>query len=161
MEGPINDILNLLFRWLHVIAGILWIGHLWYFNFVNSQVAKTYDDDSKRKVVPELMPRALFWFRFGAVFTWVTGFLLLGMVYYGGGAMVYPEQSLGLAVAVGIGSLIVAVPIYDLTWKALAKNEMLGVVVSFVLLAGATLGLRTIMSGRALFIHLGAIFGTI
>jgi uncharacterized membrane protein len=161
MEGPLNDILNLLFRWIHVIAGILWIGHLWFFNFANSQVALTYDNDSKKKVVPELMPRALFWFRFGSIFTWVTGFLLLGMVYYGGGAMVYPEQSLGLAVALGIGSMIIAVPIYDLLWKALAKNEVAGTIVSFVLLAGAVLGLHAFMSGRALFIHIGAIFGTI
>src|SRR5438067_3416739 len=71
-----------IFRWLHVAAGILWIGHLWFFNFVNAQLAKTYDADSKKKVLPELMPRALFWFRWGAAFTWITGILLLGVVYY-------------------------------------------------------------------------------
>ena len=161
MEGTVNELLNLLFRWLHIIAGILWIGHLWYFNFVNSQVAKTYDEDSKKKVIPELMPRALFWFRFGAAFTWITGFLLLGMVYYGGGVTVEPDQSLGLAIGCGIGAMLVGWVIYDLLWKRMAKNEVAGTVVAFVLLAGAAYGLREVMSGRAMFIPIGAIFGTI
>src|SRR5437899_8898346 len=82
MDPNVNAALEFLFRWVHVVAGIAWIGHLYFFNFVNAQVAKTYDADSKKKVVPELMPRALFWFRMGALVTWVTGFLLLGIVYY-------------------------------------------------------------------------------
>lgn len=161
MNPLLNELLNLLFRWTHVVAGILWIGHLWFFNFVNAQVARTYDNDSKRKVVPELMPRALFWFRFGAVFTWITGFLLLGMVYYGGGAITYPEQSLGWGVGIGLASLFLSVPLYELTWRIFSKNEMGGAVASFVLLTGVVYGLHVVMSGRALFIHIGAIFGTI
>src|ERR1044071_4783145 len=70
------DLVNLFFRWIHVVAGVMWIGHLWFFNFVNAQVAKTYDADSKKKVIPELMPRALYWFRWGAAYTWITGILL-------------------------------------------------------------------------------------
>ena len=48
--------LEALFRWIHVVAGITWVGHLYFFNFVNAQVAKTYDPDTRRKVVPQLMP---------------------------------------------------------------------------------------------------------
>jgi uncharacterized membrane protein len=70
-----------IFRWIHVAAGITWIGHLYFFNFVNAQVAKTYDADSKKKVVPELMPRALYWFRWGALYTWVSGLFLLAFSY--------------------------------------------------------------------------------
>ena len=77
-----NTLLNLLFRWTHVVAGILWIGHLWFFNFVNAQVAKTYDAASKKAVVPQLMPRALYWFRWGAAWTWITGVLLLLVAFY-------------------------------------------------------------------------------
>ncbi|MEK7798236.1 MAG: urate hydroxylase PuuD, partial [Acidobacteriota bacterium] len=66
MDPNVNAWLDMLFRWIHVVAGIAWIGLLYFFNFVNSQVAKTYDADSKRKVVPELMPRVLYWFRWGA-----------------------------------------------------------------------------------------------
>src|SRR2546427_1190453 len=82
MDSNLNEWLNLVFRWIHVLAGVMWIGHLWFFNFVNAQLAKTYDADSKKKVVPELMPRALFWFRWGAAYTWILGVLLLGLVFY-------------------------------------------------------------------------------
>src|ERR1035438_3227201 len=52
-----------LFRWGHIVAGVLWIGLLWFFNFVNSNFAPTMDADTKKKVIPELMPRALWAFR--------------------------------------------------------------------------------------------------
>ncbi len=64
-------------RWIHVIAGIIWIGHLYFFNFVNANLAKTYDADTKKKVVPELMPRALFFFRWGAMVTFVVGWFYI------------------------------------------------------------------------------------
>jgi len=62
-----------LLRWIHFIAGIIWIGHLYFFNFVNVPFAKTLDADGKKKVVPQLAPRALFWFRWGAMFTFLSG----------------------------------------------------------------------------------------
>jgi uncharacterized membrane protein len=68
-------------RWLHVIFGIIWIGMLYFFNFVNANFAKTLDADSKKKVVPELMPRALFFFRWGAMGTFLLGLLLIYFVY--------------------------------------------------------------------------------
>jgi uncharacterized membrane protein len=161
MDATVSELLNLLFRWIHVVAGVMWIGHLWYFNFVNAQVAKTYDADSKKKVIPEVMPRALYWFRWGAAYTWITGFLLLGIVYYMGGAMVEEQSEKGLAIGVGIGSLIVGWAIYDILWKQMAKSETAGIAVSFVLITAAAFGLAMVMGGRALFIHIGAIFGTI
>ena len=83
MDPTTSEWLNLLFRWVHVIAGVMWIGHLYFFNFVNAQLAKTYDADSKKKVIPELMPRALYWFRWGAAFTWITGVILYLVIYMG------------------------------------------------------------------------------
>ena len=77
--------LESLFRWIHIVAGIIWIGLLYFFNFVNGPFAATMDGPTKQKVVPELMPRALFWFRWGAAWTWVTGVLLLLLVFYHGG----------------------------------------------------------------------------
>ncbi|HEX9294249.1 MAG TPA: urate hydroxylase PuuD [Polyangiaceae bacterium] len=161
MDPKITELLNLVFRWIHVIAGVMWIGHLWFFNFVNAQVAKTYDADSKKKVIPELMPRALYWFRWGAAYTWITGILLLGIVYYMGGVLVEPSQSSGVAIGAGLGGLVVAWVIYDLLWKQMAKNEMVGAIVSFVLITIAAFALNMVMSGRALFIHIGGILGTI
>jgi uncharacterized membrane protein len=161
MDATVSEILNLFFRWIHVVAGVMWIGHLWYFNFVNAQVAKTYDADAKKKVIPEVMPRALYWFRWGAAYTWITGFLLLGVVYYMGGALVEDQSQKGLAIGVGVGAMLVGWAIYDVLWKQMAKSEMAGIAVSFVLITAVAFGLSMIMSGRAVFIHIGAIFGTI
>ena len=80
-----EEILHPLFRWIHIIAGITWIGLLYFFNFINGHVAATMDADSKRKVVPELMPRALYWFRYGAAWTWLSGVVLMYIVFWGGG----------------------------------------------------------------------------
>jgi uncharacterized membrane protein len=164
MSPEISNWLNLVFRWLHVLAGVMWIGHLWFFNFVNGPLAKTYDADSKKKVIPELMPRALYWFRWGAAYTFITGFLLLGVVYYMGGALVPTEGGrvdVGLGSAISVGLLVVAWVVYDLLWKSMAKQEMAGAVVSFLLATGVAFGLSTIFVGRAVYIHIGAMFGTI
>ena len=64
------ELVHPIFKWLHVIAGIMWIGLLYFFNFVNTAFAPTMDGDTKKKVVPELMPRTLYWFRMGAAWTW-------------------------------------------------------------------------------------------
>lgn len=64
-------------RWVHFFAAITWIGILYFFNLVNVPFAKTLDADSKKKVVPELMPRALWWFRYGAMFTVGMGLLYI------------------------------------------------------------------------------------
>jgi len=161
--GTISPWLDLLFRWAHVVAGVMWIGHLWFFNFVNAQLAKTYDADSKKKVLPELMPRALYWFRWGAAYTWVTGFLLLALVYYHGGALVNMEGSTsnGTAIGISLGLVLVSFFIYDPLWKALGKNEMAAGAISFVLVVALAFGLSRVMSGRAMFIHIGGIFGTL
>ena len=66
-----------LLRWIHFIAGIIWIGHLYFFNFVNVPFVKTLDADAKKKVIPQLAPRALFWFRWGAMFTFISGILYI------------------------------------------------------------------------------------
>jgi uncharacterized membrane protein len=66
-----------LLRWIHYIAGITWIGHLYFFNFVNVPFAKTLDPGSKKLVVPQLMPRALWWFRWGAMITFLSGVLYI------------------------------------------------------------------------------------
>ena len=157
-----NEWLNVIFRWTHLAAGVMWIGHLWFFNFVNSQLAKTYDPDSRKKVLPELMPRALYWFRWGAAYTWVTGILLLFLVYWFGGAMVNPDQRMGPHAAGGIGLalIIVGFVVYDVLWKSI-KNETAGAAISFVLTAVFAYVLTRFMTGRAMYIHTGALFGTI
>ena len=81
---PMPDLysnIHLLVRWLHVIAGITWIGHLYFFNFVNLPLQAALDDPTKKIVNPQLMPRALWWFRWGAMITFFAGLILFTLVY--------------------------------------------------------------------------------
>lgn len=73
--------LHLLIRWIHVIAGITWIGHLYFFNFVNVPLQAALDDAAKKAVNPKLMPRALWWFRWGAMATFISGLVLFSLQY--------------------------------------------------------------------------------
>lgn len=72
------------FRWLHVIAGITWIGHLYFFNFVNVPLQASMDDGTKKAVNPLLQPRALWWFRWGAMVTFLSGLVLYYLVFMTG-----------------------------------------------------------------------------
>lgn len=69
--------LDMLFRWLHVLFGITWIGLLYYFNFVQTEYFKEAEAGAKADAVQKLAPRALWWFRWGAMFTFLTGLVLL------------------------------------------------------------------------------------
>ncbi|MBI4436246.1 MAG: urate hydroxylase PuuD [Candidatus Omnitrophica bacterium] len=73
---------HLIIRWLHVLAGIVWIGHLYFFNFVNVPLQGTLDDATKKSVNPQLLPRALWWFRWGAMVTLLAGLILFVMNYF-------------------------------------------------------------------------------
>ena len=85
--------LQLFLRWLHVIAGITWIGHLYFFNFVNVPLQGALDDATKKLVNPKLMPRALWWFRWGAMITFLAGLVLFTLTYmYTPGAGFGPSQ---------------------------------------------------------------------
>ena len=79
--GDFFSNLQLLIRWLHVMAGIVWIGHLYFFNFVNIPFQGTIGGDVKKVVNPQLMTRALWWFRWGAMITFLAGLLLFVTTY--------------------------------------------------------------------------------
>lgn len=163
MNPTLSEWMNLGFRWMHVVAGITWIGHLYFFNFVNSQVIPALDAETKRKVVPELLPRALYWFRWAALWTWVTGLMLLGLVYAMGGALVEPDAawSPGSATLLAFAVLLVGFMVYDLSWQTPMKNLPLGgAVVSLIMLAVLARLLGGIFTGRGMFIVVGALLGT-
>lgn len=160
------ELVSVLSRWLHVAAGILWIGLLYFFNFVNAQFAATLDGDSKKKVVPELLPRTLYWFRWGAAYTWITGILLLLLVYYHGGLMFEADNvdgwSTGAIVMVAATFLMFA--LYDqLAKTGIAKNNRVFALVALILVAAFVYLLETWgkFSFRAYNIHLGVMFGTL
>jgi uncharacterized membrane protein len=72
---------HLVIRWIHVIAGITWIGHLYFFNFVNIQFQASIDDATKKAANAQLVLRALWWFRWGAMITFLAGLVLFTMNY--------------------------------------------------------------------------------
>jgi len=158
------DILNVVLRWLHVAAGILWIGHLYFFNFVNAQIAGILDGDTKKKLVPELMPRALYWFRWGAAYTWITGLLLLMLVFYHGGLMFEMGVEWGMGATIMVVVTFGAFALYDVLAKGgLAKNLKVFGAVCFVILVIITYLMINwgMFSYRAYNIHVGTVFGTI
>src|SRR4051812_5297483 len=73
-----------LLRWLHILFGIIWIGHLYFFNFVNVPFQGGLAKELKPQVNPALLGRALWWFRWGAMMTWLLGLTLLLVKYSGG-----------------------------------------------------------------------------
>lgn len=164
MNEDLNTLIQLFLRWAHVVAGIAWIGHLWFFNWVNGPFQTKIDGPTKRAVNPELMPRALYWFRWGAAWTWITGILLAGLIYYHG-KIVFEDPNAGnpwLWLAIVLIVLAAGFVIYNAIMKALA-NKVAGAAICLVLFAGSYLFLEYVgkFGGRALYIHAGAIFGTI
>lgn len=73
-------VVEFIFRWAHVLFGIVWIGMLYYFNFVQTEYFKEAEADAKADAMKKLAPRALWWFRWGAMFTFLTGLILLHFV---------------------------------------------------------------------------------
>ena len=158
MEG-----LEAIFRWMHVFVGIIWIGHLYFFNWVNGPFTAKLDPPTRKAVVPELMPRALYWFRWGAAYTWITGVLLLLLVYYHGQQALAAGAEWSAGAIIMIAVTFLAVFLYDMLWKSgLAGNVRTGVIVSFVLLSivVALFVHFAHFSYRGTLIHTGALFGT-
>ena len=154
--------MSVLFRWIHVIAGITWIGLLYYFNWMNGHIAATFDADTKKKVVPELMPRVLYWFRWGAAFTWVTGILLMMLVFYHGGLMFEGDQGWHGGAFAMLAVTFLGVFVYDALFKAIKAQQPLGAIFAFALTALVIFLMVKVgkFGYRAYVIHLGALFGT-
>jgi uncharacterized membrane protein len=157
-----TEILQALFRWIHVVAGIMWIGHLYFFNFVNGPFEGTLDGAAKKTVVPQLRPRALYWFRWGAAWTWVSGVLLVLLVYYHGQQMFPPGTPWTAGALLMVAITFLAFLVYDPIARSVKDNrQMAGI--GFVLLAIVILGYLYIgnYGYRATVIHTGALLGTL
>lgn len=165
MELSVPDILQAIFRWIHIIAGIVWIGLLYFFNWVNSAFVPTLDGETKKKVVPELMPRALFWFRWGAAWTWFTGVVLLAVVFYHGRIVLADGGSgWGLGATAMLLVTFLGVFLYDLLYKSpLGKNPKVAGTIGYLLICSV---ICLMIDGggfgyRGTVIHTGVLFGTI
>lgn len=183
MEAHLTEWLNLGIRWIHMIVGIAWIGASFYFVWLENNLNRSNPREGlsgdlwaihgggiyhleKYKLAPPQMPENLHWFKWEAYTTWLSGVALLMVVYYLNPSLylVLPGSDLSpaAAVAIGFGSLIVGWFVYDLLCdSALGKTPALLGLVLFVLVIAACWGYSQIFSGRAAYIHTGALIGTI
>lgn len=183
MEAHLTEWLNLSIRWIHMIVGIAWIGASFYFVWLENNLNRANPREGlsgdlwaihgggiyhleKYKLAPPQMPENLHWFKWEAYTTWLSGVALLMVVYYLNPSLylVLPGSDLSpaAAVAIGFGSLIVGWFIYDLLCDSpLGKTPALLGLVLFVLVIAACWGYSQIFSGRAAYIHTGALIGTI
>ena len=116
---------SFVFRWLHVMSGVMWIGLLWYFNFVQTPSMPKIPDEQKPAVSKVIAPTALFWFRWSALATVVTGLIVSGMNGY-----LLPALMLTKGVhAIGIGmwlGLVMAFNVWFIIWPN--QKKALGIV---------------------------------
>jgi len=89
--------LAFLLRWAHLLAGITWVGLLYYFNFIQGEYFKAADGAAKTDVIQKLVPNALWWFRWGAMFTFISGILLLSIKHLSG---------MGIMIGVTMGTIM-------------------------------------------------------
>lgn len=179
----IHDWLHFALRLFHLIAGIMWIGTSFYFVWLDYAFeplpekkdgveGETYMVHGGffyrvEKQRPTALPKNLHWFKYEALLTWVSGMLLLLLVYWtGGGSALVGATRIPLhphaAMTVSIGTLLVAWAIYDLLWKVVGKRApRIALAISIALLLGAIYFLCSVFPGRAAFIHVGAMLGTI
>lgn len=178
----LHEWLNLFVRWFHVVAGITWIGQTYLFNWMERTFTPPEDGAKKnisgelwmvhgggfylveKQKVPEIMPRTLHWFKWESGLTWISGFLLLLIVYYWGGLLIEPESDLSFwaAAGIGLGALAGGWLLYNLVWASpLGNNEAMGAAICWLLTVAIAWALGKILSPRAAVMHIGAIFGTI
>jgi uncharacterized membrane protein len=142
-------------RWLHVMSGVMWIGILWYFNFVQTPSMPKIPDDQKPAVSKVIAPAALFWFRWAALSTMVTGLLLAGMNGYLVNALTLTKGVHAIGIGMWLG-LIMAFNVWVIIWPN--QKKALGIVTvpaeekaAAAKLAGMTSRINTMLSIPMLF----------
>jgi uncharacterized membrane protein len=188
VEAYIADWLNLLVRWLHMIAGIAWIGSSFYFVWLDNHLQPPRVDADRDKgvggelwsvhgggfyhaqkyrVAPPALPETLHWFKWEAYTTWLSGMFLLVLVYWLGAEIYLVDPavlSLGPLTASGIALAFIVAGwfVYDGLCKSpLARNGPLFAGILLVLAALLAWGLCQVFGGRGAYIHFGAVLGTI
>jgi len=180
--------LNLLVRWLHVITGIAWIGASFYFVWLDNTIRPPvpgselankgvsgelwavhgggFYNPQKYLVAPAELPKELHWFKWEAYSTWLSGFALLTIVYYFNAQAMMVDKAVAdlsslQAIGLGLGSLVVGWTVYDLLCRSkLGQHDLAFGAVIFAFLVGSAYVLTHYLSGRAAYIHVGAMIGT-
>ncbi|MET1112912.1 MAG: urate hydroxylase PuuD [Allosphingosinicella sp.] len=183
MGFDLAEWLNLAIRWLHLTAGIAWIGSSFYFVWLDNHLVRPAEGDAsgelwsvhgggfyhnqKYQVAPSKMPEHLHWFKWEAYFTWISGFSLLVLVYYAGAQsfLIDPAKApLSPAAAIGIG--LAALALGWLVYDGLCRSPVGSINLAlgafwFVILLLAAIMLDGLFNSRAAYLHVGAIIGTV
>jgi len=180
--------LNLIVRWLHLITGIAWIGASFYFVWLDNNIRPPkpgselankgvsgelwavhgggFYNPQKYLIAPKELPEELHWFKWEAYATWLSGFAMLFIVYYFNASAMMIDKSVAdltswQAIGIGLGTLLVGWTVYDLLCRSpLGKREGLLGIIMFVFIVAAGFMLSKFLSGRAAYIHVGAMIGT-
>jgi uncharacterized membrane protein len=181
-----TDWLNLLTRWLHVIAGIVWIGSSFYFIALDNHLRPPKDSRDaeegvggetweihgggfynikKYLVAPRILPETLYWFKWEAYTTWLSGFALMIVLYYLNADTYLIDKSVadlsaGEAVAISVGLLAASWVVYDVLCRLLASRPLVLAAVLLVLITIAAWGIGHLFSARAMYLQIGAMLGT-
>src|SRR3954454_17739210 len=183
MAVDLGEWLNLALRWLHLTAGIAWIGSSFYFVWLDNHLKAPAEGEAsgelwsvhgggfyhnqKYQVAPRQMPAQLHWFKWEAYFTWISGFSLLVLVYYVGAQsfLIDPAKadlSPAAGIAIGLGALALGWLVYDgLSRSPLGANNVVLGLWWFIILFFAAVLLDALFNSRAAYLHIGAIIGTV
>jgi len=188
MELDITGWLGMALRWLHLTAGIAWIGSSFYFIWLDNHLRKPknaadsekgvsgevwsvhgggFYHKQKYNVAPAEMPGELHWFKWEAYFTWISGFLLLALMYYYGASVFLVDTAkydMSPAMAVGLGLLYLLAGwiCYDLLCRsAIGRNNAAFGLIWFALLTVSAWVLAQVFNDRGAYIHVGAMIGTV
>jgi uncharacterized membrane protein len=180
----VNELLDVIFRWAHLIAGIMWIGNSMLFNWLDRNLEKqaslsrlsqgkifmvhsgAFYDVEKKLLEPGEMPQTLHWFKWQNFTTWATGISLLVVVYYMGKVpLVDPsikDMSAGVAITLSVCALFTAWLIYDGLWRTLGERRpQLATLLSIVLLFGSIFAFTQVFNGPAAYMQTGVMIGTL
>ncbi len=186
MESYITEWLNLIIRFAHLITGIAWIGASFYFIWLDNHLEKPpvwkeekgvsgdlwaihgggFYEVAKYKLAPPTMPENLHWFKWEAYTTWLTGFMLLSLMFYVGADSYLIDKRVAdltqfQAIAIGIGAIVLGVGCYEILVRTALKDH--GVILGLILILMITAisyGLTQWFSARGAYMHVGAIIGT-
>lgn len=183
MFAHAREWMELLTRWLHVIVGVAWIGTSFYFVWLNNHLRPPPEADEqvsgelwsvhgghfyrvmRFRVAPARLPETLHWFKWEAYATWITGAVMLVLVYYLGSDGFLLDLSRGIekpvGIAIGVGAIVLGWVVYDQLCKSpLRRSPVAFAVVGLSLATAAAYGLTQALSSRAAYLHVGAMLGT-
>ncbi|WP_207481166.1 urate hydroxylase PuuD [Arenibaculum pallidiluteum] len=184
MDAFASDWLNLALRWIHVTVGIAWIGTSFFFIWLENHLRPPIEHREgvhgevwmvhgggfyqlqKFLVAPPRLPPDLHWFKWEAYATWISGFLLLCLIYFAGASAYLVKPGIGLApwlgVVIALAVLVLAWILYDAACRRLqGRNDLMVGALVFVWTVAVAWGLSQVFTGRATYILVGAMLGTI